>query len=60
MNQKYSIAFSSNTNLAFIVALKITCFSVGFSSIFKIMFRNFGARIVILYSLFISFKEGTI
>ena len=60
MHQKYTIAFSSNTNLVFIVALKIAGFSISFSSIFKIIFHNFGARIVILYLLFVSLKEGTI
>ena len=60
MDQKYTMAFSSNTNLVFIVALKIACFSISFSSIFKIIFHNFRARTVILYLLFISLKEGTI
>ena len=55
MNQKYTIAFSSNTNLVFIVPLKIA----SSSSIFKIIFRNSGARIVILYLLFVSLNEGT-
>ena len=59
MDQKYSIAaFSSKTN--FIVALKIACFSVSFCSIFKIIFHNFGARVIILYLLFVSLKEVTI
>ena len=57
MHQKYTIAFSSNTNL---VALKIACFSVSFPSIFKIIFHNFEARIVILYLLFARLKEDTI
>ena len=48
MDQKYTIAFSSNTNLIFIVALEIACFSISFSYIFKIIFYNFGARIVIV------------
>ena len=60
MDQKYTIAFSSNTNLVFIVALKITCFSISFSSILKIVFHNFEARIFILYLLLVSLKEGTI
>ena len=60
MHQKYTIAFSSNANLVFVVALKIAGFSISFSSIFKIIFHNFGARIVILYLLFVSLKEGTI
>ena len=60
MYQKYTIGFSSNTNLVFIVALKIAGFSISFSSIFKIIFHNFGARIVIRYLLFVSLKEGTI
>ena len=59
MDQKYTIAaFSSNTN--FTVALKIACFSVSFCSIFKIIFHNFGAGVVILYLLFVSLKEDTI
>ena len=60
MDQKYTMAFSSNTNLVFIVALKIACFSISFSSIFKIIFHNFGVRIVILYFFFVGLKEGTI
>ena len=60
MDQKFTIAFSSNTNLVFIVALKIACFSVSFSSICKIVFHNFGVRIFILYLLLVSLKEGTI
>ena len=60
MDQKYTMAFSSNTNLVFIVALKIACFSISFSSILKIIFDNFGAWIVILYLHFVSLKEGTI
>ena len=60
MHQKYTIVFSSNTNLVFIVTLKIACFSIRFSSIFKITFHSFGARIVILYLVFVSLKEGTI
>ena len=59
MDQKYTMAFSSNTNLVFIVALKIACFSISFPSLLKITFHNFGARIVILYLLFVSLKEGT-
>ena len=31
-----------------------------FSSRYKIIFHNFGACIVILYSLFVSLKEGTL
>ena len=46
------MTFSSNTNLVFLVALS-------FSSIFKIIFHNFGAGIVILCLLFVSLKEGT-
>ena len=38
----------------------LECFSISFSSIFKIIFHNFGARIVILYLVFVSLKEGTI
>ena len=60
MDQKYTIAFSSNTNLIFIVALEIACFSISFSYIFKIIFHNFGARIVIVYLLFVGLKEGKI
>ena len=53
MHQKYKIAFSNNTNLGFIVALKISGFSI-----FKLIFHNFGARIVILYLLFCSLIKG--
>ena len=60
MDQKYTVGFSNNTNLVFIVALKIACFSISFSSIIKIIFHTFGACIVILYLLFVSLKEGTI
>ena len=60
MDQKYTIAFSSNTKLVFIVALKIAYFSISFSSVFKIIFHNFGARIVILYLFSVSLKEGAI
>ena len=56
MHQKYTMVFSRNTNLAFIVGLKIA----GFSSILKMIFHNFGACIVILYLLFVNLKEGTI
>ena len=43
MYQKYMMAFSSNTNLVFIIVLKIAgfVFFSGFSSIFKIIFHNF-------------------
>ena len=51
---------SSNTNLFFIVALKISGFFLICSSIFKIIFHNFGACIVILYVLFVSLMAGTI
>ena len=54
------MAFSSNTDFVFVVALKIAGFSIKFSSIFKIIFHNFGARIAILYLLFVNLKEGTI
>ena len=57
MDQKYTMTFSSNTKLVFIVALKIACFSISFSSIFKIIFH--GARIVILV-FFVGLREGTI
>ena len=60
MHQKYTMAFSSSTNLVFIVFLKIACFSISFPSILKIIFHNFGAGIVILYLLFVSLKEGAI
>ena len=60
MDQKYTMAFPSNTNIVFIVALKIACFSVSFPSILKKIFHNFGARIVVLYLVFVSLKEGTI
>ena len=46
--------------LVFIVALEIAGFPLSFSSIFKIIFHNFGARIVILCLLFISVKKGAI
>ena len=46
MGQKYTMAFSSNTDLVFKVTLKIAGFSISFSSIFKIMFHNFGVRII--------------
>ena len=58
MDQKYIIGFCSNTNLVFIVTLKILCFSTSFSSVFKIVFHNFRARTFILYLLFVSLKEG--
>ena len=54
------MAFSSHTNLVFIVALKIPGFSISYSSIFKIIFHNFRACIVILHLLFVSLKEGKI
>ena len=60
MHTKYTIAFSGNTKLIFMVTFKFACFSIHFSSIFKIIFHNFGARIVILYLLFVNLKEGTI
>ena len=41
MHQKYMMAFSINTNLVFIIALKIAGFYLNFSSIFKIIFHNF-------------------
>ena len=59
MHEEYTTAFCSNTNLIFIVALKIACYSISFSSIFYIIFHNFGARIVILYLPFVISKEGT-
>ena len=54
------IVFSNNANLLFIVTLKTAGFSVNFFSILKIIFHNFGARIVTLYLLFVTLKEGTI
>ena len=60
MHQKYTMAFSSNTNLVFMVTFKIARFSTSFSSIFKIKFHNFRTRIVILFLIFVSLKEGTI
>ena len=59
MHEEYTIAFCNNTNLIFIVALKIACSSISFSSIFYIIFHNLGARIVILYLPFVISKEGT-
>ena len=41
MHQKYTMAFSSNTNLVFIIVLKIAGFYISFSSIFKIIFHTF-------------------
>ena len=54
------IAFISNTTLNFIVELKNAVFSVSFSLIFKIIFRNLGASIVILCPFFLNLREGTI
>ena len=56
MHQKYTIAFSSNTNLVFMVTLKFACFSISFSSIFKIIFHKgyfffFFLRIIFLFFL---------
>ena len=56
MHQKYTMTFSSNTNLVFTVALKIT----GFFSIFKIIFHDVEVRIVILYLLFAGLKKYNI
>ena len=39
-HQKYTMAFSSNTNLVFRIALKIGGFYISFPSIFKIIFHN--------------------
>ena len=41
MHQKYTMAFSSNTNLVVIIVLKIAGFYISFSFIFKIIFHNF-------------------
>ena len=60
MLQRYTMGFSCKNNLAFIVALKIVGFPIRFSSIFKVIFNNFGVRIVILYLLFVSSAVGTI
>ena len=38
MQEKYTMAFSSNNSVVFIVTLKIADFSISFSSIFKIIF----------------------
>ena len=57
MNQKYTMAFSNNTNFT---TTKIAGFSICFASIFKIIFHNFGERIIILYLPFVSLKESTI
>ena len=54
------MAFYSNTNLVFIVALKVAGFPTSFSSTVKIIFHNFGARIVIMYLVFVSLKEATV
>ena len=48
MHQKYTMAFSSNTYLVFIVFLKIAGFSISFSSIFNIVFHNFGRYNIII------------
>ena len=50
------MAFSSNINLIFVIALKNAGFFVSFSSVFKMLFPNFGGRIVSLYFLFASLK----
>ena len=60
MHQKYTMVFSSNTNSVFIVALKIAGFSVSFSSLFKIIFHNLRAGIVVLYKRLVNSKEGKI
>ena len=60
MHQKYTMEFSSNTYLFFVVDLKIARFSISFSSLFNILFHNIGARAVILYLLFVSLKVDTI
>ena len=41
MHEKYTMAFCSNTNLVFIIVLKIAGFCTSFSSICKIIFHNF-------------------
>ena len=56
MHQKYTMVFPSNTNFVFVIALNIFGFSISFSSLFKILFHNFGARIVIVFLLLVSLK----
>ena len=58
MHQKFMTAFSGNTILALIVTLKIAAFSISLFSRFKIIFHSFGARIVMLYLLFVSLKAA--
>ena len=41
MHQKYTKAFFSDTNLVFIIVLKIAGFYISFSSVIKIIFHNF-------------------
>ena len=60
MHQKHTMTPSRNTSLVFKDALKIAGFSVSSASIFKIIFHNFGAGIVILYLLFVNLKGDTI
>ena len=40
MHQKYTMAFSSNSDLVFRIVLKIGGFYISFSSKFKIIFHN--------------------
>ena len=47
LHHKYTMAFSSKTFLFFVVALKITGFSINFSSLFSVLLHNSGARIAI-------------
>ena len=56
MHQKYTIASSSNTNLVFVVLLKIAGISISRSSSFKLLFHYFGTCIVILYELHMKSK----
>ena len=51
MHQKYTMGFSSSTNLVYIVASKIAGFSISLSSKFKKVVHNFEGCIVILYLL---------
>lgn len=56
-HQKHKVALFSHTNFVVIVHLKLSGFSIGFTSIFKIMSHNLRAHINIMYSLFVSLKE---
>ena len=45
MHQKYMKAFSSSTSAVLMIVLKMSGFSISFSSIFKMISHNFGARV---------------